>query len=90
MPNKITGGKPGPGRPKGSRNKTTAILKDALLLAADKAGGKEGMVGYLVAQARANPAAFLSILKIPIGTALAIWTLVTLLGYRNTTLYDQL
>jgi len=35
-------------------------------------------------------AAFLSILKIPIGTALAIWTLVTLLGYRNTTLYDQL
>jgi hypothetical protein len=35
-------------------------------------------------------AAFLSLLKIPIGTALAIWTLVTLLGYRNTTLYDQL
>lgn len=35
-------------------------------------------------------AAFLSILKIPFGTALAIWTLVTLLGYRNTTLYDQL
>ena len=35
-------------------------------------------------------AAFLSLLKIPFGTALAIWTLVTLLGYRNTTLYDQL
>lgn len=35
-------------------------------------------------------AAVLSILKIPFGTALAIWTLVTLLGYRNTTLYDQL
>jgi len=35
-------------------------------------------------------AAFLSILKIPFGTAIAIWTLVTLLGYRNTTLYDQL
>jgi hypothetical protein len=35
-------------------------------------------------------AAFLSILKIPFGTALAIWTLVTLLGYRNTSLYDQL
>jgi hypothetical protein len=35
-------------------------------------------------------AAFLSILKIPFGTALAIWTLVVLLGYRNTTLYDQL
>jgi hypothetical protein len=35
-------------------------------------------------------AAFLCILKIPFGTAIAIWTLVTLLGYRNTTLYDQL
>lgn len=62
MPNKITGGKPGPGRPKGSPNKTTAILKDALLIAADKAGGKEGIVGYLVKQARENPNSFLSIL----------------------------
>lgn len=35
-------------------------------------------------------AAFFCLLKIPIGTALGIWTLVTLLGYRNTTLYDQL
>ena len=35
-------------------------------------------------------AAFLCILKIPFGTALAIWTLVMLLGYRNCTLYDQL
>lgn len=35
-------------------------------------------------------AAFLSILKIPFGTALAIWTLVTLLGFRNSSLYDQL
>lgn len=35
-------------------------------------------------------AAFFSLLKIPFGTALGIWTLVTLLGYRNTALYDQL
>lgn len=35
-------------------------------------------------------AAFLSILKFPFGTALAIWTLVTLLGYRNSTLYEQI
>lgn len=35
-------------------------------------------------------AAFLSILKIPFGTAIAIWTLVMLLGYRNSSLYDQL
>lgn len=30
-----------------------------------------------------------SVLKFPFGTALAIWTLVLLLGYRNTTLYEQ-
>jgi hypothetical protein len=35
-------------------------------------------------------AAFFSILKFPLGTALAIWTLVMLLGYRNNALYDQL
>lgn len=35
-------------------------------------------------------AAFFNILKFPLGTALAIWTLVTLLGYRNNALYDQL
>jgi uncharacterized membrane protein (DUF2068 family) len=34
-------------------------------------------------------AAFVSILKFPFGTALGIWTLVTLMGYRNTTLYDH-
>lgn len=35
-------------------------------------------------------AAVFSLLKFPFGTALGIWTLVMLLGYRNTTLYDQL
>ena len=35
-------------------------------------------------------AGILSLLKFPIGTALGIWTLVTLLGYRNTTLYTHL
>lgn len=35
-------------------------------------------------------AAILSLLKFPFGTALGIWTLVLLLGYRNTTLYEQL
>jgi hypothetical protein len=35
-------------------------------------------------------AAFLSLLKFPFGTALGIWTLVMLLGYRNTTLYQTL
>jgi hypothetical protein len=35
-------------------------------------------------------AAFLILLKFPFGTALGIWTLVVLMGYRNTTLYEQL
>lgn len=35
-------------------------------------------------------AAVLNLLKFPLGTALAIWTLVMLVGYRNSTLYDQL
>ena len=35
-------------------------------------------------------AGILSLLKIPFGTVLGIWTLVVLLGYRNSTLYDQL
>jgi uncharacterized membrane protein (DUF2068 family) len=35
-------------------------------------------------------AACFSLLKFPFGTALGIWTLIVLLGYRNSTLYDQL
>jgi len=34
--------------------------------------------------------AVFSLLRFPFGTAMGIWTLVTLLGYRNTTLYEQL
>lgn len=51
-----------PGRPKGSPNKTTALLKDAILQAADKAGGKAGLIGYLETQAKENPGPFLSLL----------------------------
>jgi len=35
-------------------------------------------------------AAILCLLRFPLGTALGIWTLVVLLGYRNSTLYEQL
>lgn len=35
-------------------------------------------------------AAFLNLLKFPFGTAVGIWTLVVLLGYRNSSLYEQL
>lgn len=52
----------GKGRPKGSQNKTTALLKDAILQAATMAGGSEGLVGYLSKQATRNPAAFLTLL----------------------------
>jgi hypothetical protein len=59
---KLFAGKPGPGRPKGVPNKATSLLKDAILQAAEKAGGDEGLVGYLTAQASANPQSFLPLL----------------------------
>jgi hypothetical protein len=52
----------GKGRPKGSQNKTTTLLKDAILKAADQAGGKDGLVGYLRIQAAENPGPFMSLL----------------------------
>lgn len=52
----------GKGRVKGVPNKTTALLKDAILQAATKAGGKDGLVGYLTKQATANPQSFLPLL----------------------------
>lgn len=52
----------GQGRKKGVPNKTTALLKDAILRAAEKAGGKDGLVGYLTEQAVKNPQSFLPLL----------------------------
>lgn len=52
----------GKGRPKGSVNKTTALLKDAILQAAQQAGGEGGLVGYLELQAIENPGPFMSLL----------------------------
>jgi len=54
-----------PGRPKGVPNKTTQLLKDAILKAAEQAGNKvggDGMVSYLEAQATENPGPFMSLL----------------------------
>ena len=61
---KIGEGKPGPGRPKGLPNKTTALLKDAILLAAQRAGGggEDGIANYLMEQAEKNPGSFMSLL----------------------------
>lgn len=58
---KIGQGAPGPGRPKGMPNKTTALLKDAILKAATDAGNGD-MAEYLKQQAIANPGPFLSLL----------------------------
>lgn len=51
-----------PGRPKGSPNKTTALLKDAILKAAATAGGEGGLEGYLASQALQSPGPFLGLL----------------------------
>jgi hypothetical protein len=52
---------PGPGRPKGVPNKVNRDLKEAYLMAANLAGGKEGLVGYLKTQAElVNPSAFMT------------------------------
>jgi hypothetical protein len=50
------------GRKKGTPNKISSALKDAILEAAEQAGGERGTVGYLVVQARANPVAFMGLL----------------------------
>lgn len=51
------------GRAKGTPNKTTALLKDAILTAAELAGGgKEGLVNYLKKQASDNPGPFMALL----------------------------
>ncbi|WP_349629111.1 hypothetical protein [Bradyrhizobium sp. USDA 3458] len=50
------------GRSKGTPNKVTGQLKDAILEAAKQAGGDAGMVGYLKTQAAANPGPFMALL----------------------------
>jgi hypothetical protein len=52
----------GPGRPKGSQNKTTKLLKDAIIRAAELTGsdqeGTGGLVGYCQYLAKEEPKAF--------------------------------
>jgi hypothetical protein len=50
------------GRKQGTPNKTTTVLKDAILAAAEQAGDEAGLVGYLRNMATTNPSAFLSLL----------------------------
>ena len=62
------------------------VLRAGLAVAAGFGLMEHAQWGRLVAIV----AAIFCILKFPFGTALGIWTLVMLLGYRNSTLYDQL
>ena len=64
-------GLPGAGRPPGSLNRTTVQLKQAILDAAEAAGGEEGMVGYLKRLAIENSSAFSGLLKSVLPTTLA-------------------
>lgn len=54
------------GRAKGTPNKTTAVLKEAIILAAEKVGqdgeGKDGLTGYLVHVASTDVKAFSALL----------------------------
>lgn len=56
----------GIGRKKGTLNKTTKVLKEAILKAAEVVGedkkGKDGLVGYLVSVAKTDKKAFCSLL----------------------------
>jgi hypothetical protein len=59
---------PGSGRKEGTPNKTTALLKDAVIQAATKAGqnidakSKDCLVTYLEKQAEDSPPAFMTLL----------------------------
>lgn len=63
---KITGGNPGPGRPKGAPNKTTALLKEAIIRAAEAVGedgkGRGKLTGYCTFLAKEEPKAFAQLL----------------------------
>ena len=51
-----------PGRPKGSANKVTVALKEAILQAGENVGGEKGLVGYLERLAVENSSAYAGLL----------------------------
>ena len=67
----VSAGNRGKGRVKGVPNKTTAIIKDAIIQAAEAAGGDGGMIGYLTLQASENPGPFMALLGKVLPTQIA-------------------
>jgi hypothetical protein len=65
---------------------TFLFIRTGLALAAGWLLMERSRSGRIVALA----AAFLCLFHPIVGTVLGIWTMVVLLGYRNTTLYEQL
>ena len=64
-PNRMSKGERKGGRQKGTPNKVTGLLKEAILLAGEQAGnkvGNEGLVSYLQHQAEQNPVAYMTLL----------------------------
>ena len=51
-----------PGRPKGSQNKVTVALKEAILQAGENVGGEKGLIGYLERLAVENSSAYAGLL----------------------------
>lgn len=64
----------------------TLVIKTCLALVAAWGLTERAPWGRIVAIA----AGFVFLINIPLGTAMGIWTLIVLLGGRNSTLYDQL
>ena len=62
MPPRFTkGGEPGPGRPKGSMNRTTLVMKNAIAIVFEKLQakhGKEGEFAHFFSWAEGNPTDF--------------------------------
>ena len=50
------------GKPKGTLNRITVALKDAILAAGERAGGEEGLTGYLTRLAVENSSAYAGLL----------------------------
>jgi hypothetical protein len=59
------------GKPKGTQNKITVALREAILAAGERAGGAEGLTGYLTRLALENSSAYSGLLAKVLPTTLS-------------------